>query len=418
MNLLIRNAALYDPQSSFHKKTVSVLIQNGIIKQIAENIDVKAPEADGNGAWLMPGFFDLNINAGEPGLETREDLDSAEKAAAAGGFTGVAVMPNTQPPVHARAEVEYLMKRAQGRLVDFYPLGTISQKREGKDLSEMFDMQRAGAIAFTDGNRPVQDAGLMMRALQYAKGLDALVFSFAEDEAIAGGAQVHEGEVSTMLGMKGIPGMAEELMIARDLYLAEYTGSRIHFSTISTARSVDLIRQAKKRGISVTCDVAAYHLVLNDDSLAGFDSLYKTKPPLRTKSDSKALVAGLRDGTIDAVVSQHTPYEVEHKDVEFQVASYGMTGLQTVFSLVKKAGLNADMILQKLCIGPRQVLGLPVPQIAEGQPANLTLVAPSAEWTFSRENNRSLSVNSPFIGQSLSGKVLLTIHHNQITQNP
>jgi dihydroorotase len=298
--------------------------------------------------------------------------------------------------------------------VDVYPLGSISHKREGKDLAEMYDMYLSGAKAFTDGNRPVQDAGLMERALLYTKGFDALVFSYPEDTAIAGKAKVNEGEMSTLLGMKGIPSLAEELMIARDLYLAEYTGSKIHFSTISTARSVELIRDARKKGLQVTCDVAAHHLVLTDDALSGFDSLYKVKPPLRTRNDVNALIKGLKDGTIDAIVSQHTPHEIEFKDVEFEVAEYGMTGFQTVFSLALKAGLSVELIVQKLAINPRIILNIEIPVIAAGQKANLVVFDKDAEWVYTKENNRSKSYNSPFIGQNLKGQVLLALNNNHI----
>src|SRR6185503_11165239 len=316
MNLLIKSATIIDPNSTFNKKIADVLIEKGIITQIASEIEADAEVFEAEGAYLSPGFFDLNCNIGEPGLETKEDIYTGTRAAAAGGFTGIALMPNTIPPVHSKAEIEYIVNRSKKNLVDIYPLGAISYKREGKDLAEMYDMYLSGAKAFTDGNRPVQDAGLMERALLYTQAFNGLVFSYPEDTAIAGKAKVNEGEVSTLLGMKGIPPLAEELMIARDLYLAEYTGSRIHFSTISTMRSVELIREAKRKGIEVTCDVAAYHLVLTDEALLGFDSLYKVKPPLRTRDDVDALLAGLRDGTIDAIVSQHTPHEVEFKDVE------------------------------------------------------------------------------------------------------
>src|SRR5471030_1138263 len=270
-------------------------------------------------------------------------------------------MPNTIPPVHSKAEIEYLMNRAKKNLVDVYPLGAISHKREGKDLAEMYDMYLSGARAFTDGNRPVQDAGLMERALLYAQVFDALVFSYPDDTAIAGKAKINEGEVSTILGMKGIPSLAEELMISRDLYLAEYTGSPIHFTTVSTAHAVDLVRQAKAKGTKVTCDVAAHHLVLTHEALLGFDSLYKVKPPLRTLADVNALIAGLKDGTIDAIVSQHTPHEIEFKDVEFEVAEYGITGFQTTLSLALKAGLALDLIIKKLAVNPRVILNIEVP---------------------------------------------------------
>ncbi|MES2810199.1 MAG: dihydroorotase, partial [Bacteroidota bacterium] len=369
---------------------------------------------DATGKHVSPGFFDLNCNIGELGLESKEDLQTGTAAAAAGGFTGIALMPNTQPPVHSKTEVEYLLNRAKGKLVDVYPLGTLSHKREGKDLAEMYDMYLSGAKAFTDGSSPVQDAGLMERALLYTKGFEATVFSYPEDTAIAGKAKVNEGEMSTLLGMKGIPSLAEELMVARDLYLAEYTNSKIHFSTISTQRSVELIREAKKKGLEVTCDVTAHHLVLTDDVLAGFDSLYKVKPPLRTQKDVDALIAGLKDGTIDAIVSQHTPQEIEFKDVEFEVAEFGITGFQTAFSLAVKAGLPVNLIVQKLAVNPRAILALEAAAIAADQKANLVVFDVDAEWVFTTTNNLSKSNNSPYLGQSLKGKVLLTVNNNQL----
>jgi dihydroorotase len=414
MNLLIKSATIIDPNSPFNQQIADILIEKGVITRIAADIEADAEVIHGKDKYISPGFFDLNCNIGELGLETKEDLYTGTKAAAAGGFTGVALMPNTIPPVHSKAEIEYLLNRAKKNLVDVYPLGTISHKREGKDLAEMYDMYLSGAKAFTDGNRPVQDAGLMERALLYAQGFDALIFSYPEDTAIAGKAKVNEGEISTLLGMKGIPSLAEELMIARDLYLAEYTGSRIHFSTISTTRSVELIREAKRKGLEVTCDVAVHHLVLTDEALMGFDSLYKVKPPLRTQDDVESLIAGLKDGTIDAIVSQHTPHEVEFKAVEFEVAEYGIIGLQTTLSLALKAGLDPSLIVQKLANSPREILNIIIPVIAEGQEANLVLFDADAEWEYTMKNNRSKSHNSPFIGQNLKGKVLLTCNNNHL----
>ena len=413
MNLLIKSATIIDPNSPFNQQIVDLLIEKGHISKIAPEIEADAEVIDGEGKYISPGFFDLNCNIGELGLETKEDLYTGTKAAAAGGFTGIVLKPKTIPPVHSKAEIEYLMNRAKKNLVDVYPLGAISHKREGKDLAEMYDMYLSGAKAFTDGNRPVQDAGLMERALLYAQGFDALVFSYPEDTAIAGKAKVNEGEISTLLGMKGIPSLAEELMIARDLYLAEYTGSQIHFSTISTTRSVELIREAKRKGLEVSCDVAAHHLVLTDEALVGFDSQYKVKPPLRTQDDVDALIDGLVDGTIDAIVSQHTPHEVEFKNVEFEVAEYGIIGLQTALSLVIMAGLDVDLIVQKLAIGPREILNIDIPVIREGELANLVLFDTDVEWEYNNKNNRSKSYNSPFMGQNLKGKVLLTFNNNQ-----
>ncbi len=414
MNLLIKSATVIDPNSPFNQQVVDILIEKGIIIKIAPELEADAELIEAEGKYISPGFFDLNCNIGELGLETKEDLHTGTAAAAAGGFTGLALMPNTIPPVHSKAEIEYLMNRAKRKLVDIYPLGAISHKREGKDLAEMYDMFSSGAKAFTDGNRPVQDAGLMERALLYTQGFDAMVFSYPEDTAIAGKAKVNEGEISTYLGMKGIPPLAEELMIARDLYLAEYTGSKIHFSTISTTRSVELIREAKRKGLEVTCDVAVHHLVLTDEALKGFDSQYKVKPPLRTRDDVNALLKGLKDGTIDAIVSQHTPHEVEFKDVEFEVAEFGIIGLQTAFSLALKAGLDINLIVQKLAITPREILNVEVPVITEGGDANLVLVDVDEEWEYTRKNNKSKSYNSPFIGQSLKGKVVLTTNNNHL----
>ncbi len=417
MNLLIKSATVVDPASPFHNKVADILIEKGIITKIAKSIDADVKSVDAKGYYVSPGFFDLNCNVGELGLEVKEDLQTGTAAAAAGGFTGIALMPNTQPPVHSKAEVEYLINRAKGNLVDIYPLGAISNKREGKDMAEMFDMFQSGAKAFTDGNHPVQDAGLMERALLYVQNFGAKVISYPEDTSIAGKAKVNEGVVSTMLGMKGIPALAEELMIARDLYLAGDTNSEIHFTTISTEHAVELIREAKRKGVKVTCDVAAHNLVLTDEALMGFDSLYKVKPPLRTQKDVDALIAGLKDGTIDAIVSQHTPHEIEFKDVEFEVAEYGIIGLQTAFSLALQAGLTTEQIVQKLSINPRKILNVAVPTISENATANLVVFSTEGEWAYSRAVNRSKSYNSPFLGANLKGKVLLTCNNNQISKN-
>ncbi|OCX52961.1 dihydroorotase [Mucilaginibacter sp. PPCGB 2223] len=414
MNLLIKSATITDPNSPHHRQTADILIRNGLIADIAADIQADAEIFDAAGKHVAPGFFDLNCNIGELGLETKEDLQTGTKAAAAGGFTGLALMPNTNPPVHSKSEVEFILNKAKGNLVDIYPLGTISHKSEGKDLAEMFDMHQSGAKAFTDGRYPVQDAGLMERALLYAQGFDGLVFSYPEDRAIAGKAKVHEGDVSTILGMKGIPALAEELMIARDLYLVGYTGSKIHFSTVSTRQSVELIRQAKQKGLNVTCDVAAHHLVLTHEALMGFDSHYKVKPPLRTADDVKALIEGLEDGTIDAIVSQHTPHEVEFKAVEFEVAEYGMIALQTVLPLVLRAGLAVDVLVNKLAIAPRRILGVDAAVIEKDKPANLVVFDTKQQWNFTKQNNLSKSYNSPFIDEQLTGRVTLACNNKQV----
>jgi len=412
--LLIQNVTVLDKESQYHTQTTDVLIVEGIFSEIGKVSKRDDMEViNGKGQYLSPGFFDMNVNFGEPGLETKEDIDSGSKAAMAGGFSGVALMPNTQPSVDSKSEVAYLVNRAKGNLVDMFPLGSISLNREGKELAELYDMQLAGAVAFTDGDHPVTDAGLMSRALLYSKGFDGLIMSYAEDKNIAAKGKMNEGVNSTLLGMKGNPALAEELMISRDLYLAEYNNSRIHFSTISTAKSVDLIRQARKKGVQVTCDVAVHHLVFTDDKLSGFDSNYKVKPPLRSSSDVKALLAGLKDGTIDAIVSQHTPHETEFKNVEFEIAYNGTIGLQTVLPLALKAGLSPEMIVEKLAVNPRQILSLTVPHIAKGQKANLVMFDPSAQWEYTTELNYSKATNSALIGQTLKGKVSMVFNNSK-----
>lgn len=414
MNILIKSCTIIDPSSPFNGKVTDVLIVDGAIQKTGAIIDAEAETIDASGKYLSPGFFDLNVNLGELGLETKEDFETGSQAAMAGGFTGLALMPNTKPSVDAKSQIEYLINRAKRNLVDIYPIGAISQKREGEHLAEMFDMYQSGAIAFSDGDSPVQNAGLMERALLYARGFNALVMAYAEDKALARNAKINEGAVSTLLGMKGIPNLAEELMVNRDIYLAEYTESKLHFSTISTAHSVDLIRKAKLNGLPITCDVAAHHLVLTDDALTDFDSNYKVKPPLRIQKDREALIAGLKDNTIDAIVSQHTPQEIELKEVEFETAAYGMLGLQTAFSLVLKAGLTVTEIVDKMAINPRKILGLPVPSIGESQTANLILFDMDTEWEYNLQNNFSKSTNSPFLGKILKGKVWMCVNNGQV----
>jgi dihydroorotase len=413
---LIQSATILHPESPLNGQTLDVLISNGKISEIAQKIDASDKNLiiiDAKGQFLSPGFLDINANFGEPGLETKEDMETGCATAAAGGFTAVALMPNTQPPIHSKAEVSYLMNKSRNNLVDIFPIGCISHNREGKELAEMFDMKDSGAIAFSDGNKPVSNAGLMSRAILYTKSFNGLIFSYAEDQDIAAKGKMNEGVMSTFLGMKGNPSLAEELMISRDLYLAEYNDARIHFSTISTERSVDLIRKAKKAGVKVTCDVAAHQLVFTEENLEGFDSQFKVKPPLRTKADQKALIAGLKDGTIDAIVSQHTPHEIEFKDVEFEIASFGIIGLQTVLPLALKSGLSPEQIVEKLAISPRKLMGIEIPSFDLGISANFILFNPLEKWTLNEDSNKSKSFNSPLMGQQLTGKVNFVCNNEQ-----
>lgn len=415
MNLLLTGVTITDPNSQHNQKICDVRVVQGKIAEIEPALKPLADETliNGKGAFLAPGFFDLNCSIGDPGFETKEDLKTATAAAQAGGFTGIAVLPHTKPVVHSKGEVEYIINKAKNNLVDVYPLGAISHDLEGKELAELFDMKNAGAIAFTDGNRPVTDDGFMSRALQYSKGIDGLLIVYPENKAIAGKSQVNESKTSVLLGMKGMPALAEEMHISRDIFLAAYHQAPVHITSISTAGSVALIKKAKKDGLQISCDVAAHHLVFTEELLNDFDSNYKIKPPLRGKADIKALLSGLKDGTIDAVSSQHRPHEPQFKDVEFEIAAYGIIALQTVLPLLVKAGLDASQIVEKLSVNPRKLLKLPVPVIAAGEQANFVLFGLTEKWEYNSTNNFSKSRNTPLLNQTLTGKVQLVYNNNQ-----
>ena len=415
MNLVIKGVTIADPNSQFNQKISDVRISAGRITEIGDNLQTGdgVEVFDGTGCILSPGFFDLNCSIGDPGHETREDIQSATAAAAAGGFTGLAVLPNTEPVMHSKGEVEYVINRAKGNLVGVYPLGAISRDLAGKELAELYDMKQAGAVAFTDGNKPIVDDGYMSRALQYAKGFGGLLLVYPENSSLAGKSQVNESSTTVLLGMKGIPALAEEMQVSRDLFLAAYHDSPVHISTISTAGSVDLIRKAKANGVQVSCDVAVHNLVFTEELLKDFDSNYKVKPPLRASTDVEALLAGLKDGTIDAITSQHRPQEIEHKDVEFEIAAYGILGLQTALPLLLQAGLTPADIAEKLSLAPRKILKLALPAIQENTEANFCVYSTTERWTYNAASNLSKSRNSPLLNQTLTGKVKLVYNNNQ-----
>lgn len=416
MNLLITGVTIADPNSQFNQKTCDVRVEQGKITAIGNNLKPANKEEvfDGTGAILSPGFFDLNCSIGDPGFETKEDIETATRAAMSGGFTGLAVLPHTKPVVHSKGEVAYIINKAKGNLVDVLPVGAVSHDLEGKELAEMYDMQQSGAVAFSDGSKPITDDGFMSRALQYVKGFNGLMMVHPENKSIAGKSQINESKTSVLLGMKGVPALAEEMHISRDIFLATYHDAPLHISNITTAGSVALIKRAKKDGVKISCDVAAHYLVFTEELLNDFDSNYKVKPPLRGKSDTKALLNGLKDGTIDAVCSQHRPQEIEFKAVEFEIASYGIIALQTVLPLLIKAGLDAGQIAEKLSINPRKLLNLPVPVIAENAEANFTVYHPAKEWEYNSTNNQSKSANSPLLNKKLTGKVQLVYNNKQL----
>ena len=334
MKILIKAAKVIDPNSSFNGKTVDVYIEEGIIKNIGKNLsDIADRVIQEKNLHISPGLMDMHAEFCEPGMEYKEDLISGANAAAKGGFTSVAIMPNTNPTRSSKTDIEFVKSRTQSHIVDVFSIGALSHNLEGKELSEMYDMKQAGAVAFSDNKKAIESSGLMSRALLYSKNFDGLVISFANDESLSNEGQMHEGEVSTSLGLESIPTLSEELQISRDLFLTSYNESKIHFSTISTANSVTMIQEAKNEGINVTSEIAAHQIALTDTALVDFDSNYKTLPPLREDIDTEALIEGLKDGTIDVIVSDHTPQDIECKQKEFDLAEFGIIGLQTAFPI-------------------------------------------------------------------------------------
>lgn len=420
--LLIKNARILDGTSE--SKPCDLLIRDGLIVEIAGQI--AAPKGadvwDSPNLCVSPGWTDIGVQVCDPGYEHREDLSTVLAAAAAGGFTAIAGFANTDPALHSKSEVLYVKNKAASlnTPVELYPIGAVSHQCDGKDLAELMDMHHAGAIAFSDGHRSVQDAGLLLRAIQYARAFDGLIFNKPNHKTVAAGGQMHEGVISTSLGLKGIPALAEELMVQRDLSLLEYAGGRLHIHLVSTAKSVALIRAAKKQGLQVTCSAAIANLCYTDEKMTTFDSHWKVLPPLRGAADVKALQDGLKDGTIDFICSNHTPWHEEAKNLEFPYADFGMTGLETAYSLaVQHLGkkLSENQLVDKLAITPRQILGLPIPEIKVGVAANLTVFDPEATWVYSEKTVRSKSKNSPFIGESLKGKVLGVVNGKKMFKN-
>jgi dihydroorotase len=421
MNILIKQARVIDAGSAHNGKTVDILIEGGIISSIKSRIstekNVKVIESEN--LHVSAGWLDMQANFCDPGFEHKEDLETGIRAAASGGFTGVAISSATNPPVHSKAQVQYIKKNTKDEIVDVYPVGAATHNREGKEISEMYDMQQAGAVAFSDDKNTISNAGILMRALLYSKNFGGLVMTHCDEKSISQDGQINEGVTSTKLGLKGIPALAEELMISRNIFLAEYTDAPIHIMNVSSEGSVNLIRDAKSKGLKVSASVNAYNLTLEDSLLNGFDSNYKLNPPLRTKADIEALRKGISDGTIDVITSDHRPQDIESKDVEFDHASNGMIGLETAFALLNsnKGKLKLDNIIASLTTKPREVLKLKPVHVKEGEPANLTLFDTDKEWTFEKKHIHSKSSNSPFIGTKFKGKVIGVINKKQVLLN-
>ena len=415
--LLIKNVTILDSRSKHHSKKRDLLIRNGKIESIKSKIDSpKAKVLDGSGAMVSIGWLDVGVQTGDPGFEHREDLRTVSAAAAAGGYTGIACWPNTSPTIHSKSEVLYLKNTAKNNLVDLFPIGAVSQNCKGVDITEMYDMHHAGAVAFSDGKKAIQNSGLMMRALQYVKAFEGTIINHPHNADIAGNGQMHEGKNSTSLGMKGIPRLAEELMVQRDIYLVEYTDSKLHFSNISSDTSEALIAAAKQKNLKVTSSVSILNLIFSDEKLTDFDTQFKVVPPLREARDIKALQKGLKNGTIDIITSNHRPVEEEGKNLEFFNADFGALGLQTTYSLYNthlSKVIDAESFVEKVAIQPRQLLNIDLPVIEEGADANLTIFDPNHEWTFSKKDILSKSKNSPVIGMELKGKVLGVVNNGK-----
>lgn len=417
-DLLFRQVTITDPGGPLHESVVDLLLSGGRLVKAGANLakgnaEVVAME----GLHASPGWVDLRAHFRDPGEEYKEDVHSGLDAAAVGGYTAVAVLPGTKPAVDQRASVEYLLRKAQGHAVRLLPLGTITKGGKGEQLAELYDMQQAGAMGFTDDLSPVRNTRLMLLALQYAFDFNGLVMAMPQDPDLTREGQMHEGVMSTRLGLRGLPPMAEPVRLARDLQLLEYTGSRLHVEAVSTAEGVALLRQAKAKKLRVTASVCAHHLLLDDGVLRGFDSNYKVMPPFRSPEHIEALREGVKDGTIDSIVSDHRPEDAEHKMLEFGQAAFGIVGLETAYAVANTAlhgRMTVRRIVERFCHGPRAVLGLPVPHLAEGEMAEATLFAPDHQWMFTEKDVVSRSRNTPFIGHRFTGKAFGIVARGQV----
>jgi dihydroorotase len=421
MKILIKEARIVCASSPFNGKTKDVLISNGVIQSVADNIQeacdllIQQP-----GLHISIGWMDMFSHFCDPGHEYRETLQTGAKAAAAGGFTDVMVVPNTSPAVHTKSQVEYIRQKSTDLPVSIYPIGAVTKNTDGAELAEMYDMQQSGAVAFGDGINAIQNGGLMLKALQYVKTFDGIVIQIPDDKSIGGSGLMNEGIVSTQIGLPGKPAMAEELMVARDIKLTRYAESRLHFTSVASAKSLEYIKRAKEGGIKVTSSVTPYHLFFCDEDLKSYDTNLKVNLPLRTWADRNALQKGLIDGTIDCIASHHIPHNYDNKVCEFEYAKNGMIGLESLFGAVwamVNGEWSIEALIERLAEAPRKIFGLPIPEIKEGVLACLTLFNPDAEYIFDETMIQSKSNNSAFIGKQLKGKVIGILNKNQAVLN-
>ena len=421
MKVLIKQATIVSAVSPFNGQTKDILISGGLIISIADHITENADHViQQDGLHVSVGWFDPFAHFCDPGFEHRETLETGTRAAAAGGFTDVMIVPNTNPVLHTKSQVEYIIQKSSLPGVRVHPIGAVTKNADGKELAEMYDMANSGAIAFSDGLNAIQDGGLLLKALQYVKTIDGTIIQVPEDKSIGNTGLMNEGIISTQLGLPGKPAMAEELMVARDIKLTRYAESKLHFTGISSAKSLEYINRAKAAGINITCAVTPYHLFFCDEDLQQYDTNLKVNPPLRTHADMLALRKGLLDGTVDCIASHHIPQNYDNKICEFEYAKNGMIGLESLFGVVWSM-VNSEwsivQFVERLTVSPRKIFGLPVPEIKEGVTATLTLFNPAAEYIFAEKNIQSKSKNSPFTGRQLKGKVIGIINGDTIYLN-
>ena len=414
MKIIIKAATILDAASPFNNKKIDLLIEDGIISNMAESIenDSNIEEITLEDLHISSGWFDSSVSFGEPGFEDRETISNGLLVAAKSGFTAVALQPNSTPIIDNQSQVSFVKNRTIASATDLYPIGAFTKASEGKDLAELFDMKNAGAIAFGDYNKSISNSLLFKIGLQYAQDFDGLIIAFCEDKNLRGAGIANEGIISTQLGMKGIPNLAEEVDLAKNLFILEYTGGKLHIPTISTAKSVELIREAKSKGLKVTCSVSVHHLTLTDEKLQTFDTRFKVSPPLRAESDRKALIEAVLDGTIDIITSDHNPIDIEHKKMEFDMAMNGTIGLESAFVALQTI-LPTEVIVEKFTAG-KEIFGIKSSKIEKGAKANLTLFTPRGKSTFSKQDILSKSKNSAFLGFETQGKVYGILNNAQL----
>ncbi|HET9057047.1 MAG TPA: dihydroorotase [Chitinophagaceae bacterium] len=419
MTILIKGARITDVHSPYNGKIKDIFIETGVIKQIANAISTKADVViDKKECYVSPGWVDLFAHFCDPGKEYKESLESGALAAAAGGFTEVLVIPNTLPSIHTKSEVEYIVQKSKPLPVTIHPMGAVTRNTEGKDLAEMYDMYNSGAKAFGDGTSCIQSAGLLIKALQYVKTINSVIIQLPEDKSIGTNGLMNEGITSTRMGLPGKPAIAEEIIIARDIKLARYAESKLHFTGVTTKKSLEYVKRAKDGGIKVSCSITPYHLFFCDEDLPSYDTNLKVNPPLRTKEEMMALREALKSGVVDCIATHHQPQHWDDKTCEFEYAQNGMIGLETAFAVTNSLELlPIEEWVQMMAVNTRNIIGLPVPEIKEGEKANLSLFNPTEKFEFSQSMIKSKSKNSPFIGRELKGKVIGIINKDNLFLN-